>query len=144
MSPAPHILIADGARGNGVQNFGLRVQNCTKWVQNYDPISYVETAFGGLHVTSPPPYLNCRLRKMEWCTKFATQCTKLYKIMIYFSFSKSVFGGAGDMYLLKTTPGGSRSVRFTNTIEPGGQNCSIVSIIYSRNSRKSKMFNQNF
>ncbi len=53
-------LNTDSARRKGVQNLVLDVQNCTKWVQNYDPVFYVETAFGGLlHVTSHPN-LNCR------------------------------------------------------------------------------------
>ncbi len=48
MSPGlSQILIADSTRGNGVQNFGIGVDNCTKLVQNYDPAFYVETAFGG-------------------------------------------------------------------------------------------------
>ncbi len=53
ISPAPQIWIAHSTRRNGVQNLGLDIQNCTNWVQNYDPVFYVETALGGLHVTSP-------------------------------------------------------------------------------------------
>ncbi len=36
---------------------GLGVQNCTKWVQNYEPVFYVETAFGGGGCMSPAPQI---------------------------------------------------------------------------------------
>ncbi len=55
----------------------------------------------GLHFTSPPN-LNCRWRKREWCTKFGTRCTKLYKISTKFWYtfrSRNPFWVAGDMYL---------------------------------------------
>jgi len=39
MTPAPSNFIrACTAEGDGVQNLGLVVQNCTKWVQNYGTI----------------------------------------------------------------------------------------------------------
>ncbi len=69
-------------RRKGVQNLGFAVQNCTKWVQHYDPVFYVEVAWGGggwLHVSNFLNF-NCGWRKKEGCTKFATWCTKLYKI----------------------------------------------------------------
>ncbi len=43
----PQIWIADSGRRKGLQNLALGVQNCTKWVQNYDPVFYVKTALGG-------------------------------------------------------------------------------------------------
>ncbi len=59
MSPAPQISIANSARGNGVQNFVLGVQNCTKRVQNYDPPFYIKTASEGCISPPPPQNLNC-------------------------------------------------------------------------------------
>ncbi len=50
----PKFEFADSARGNGAQNLGLDVQNCTKWVQNYDPVFCVETALGGAACHQPP------------------------------------------------------------------------------------------
>ncbi len=43
----PQIWITDSTRGNGVQNFGLDVQNCTKLVQNYDILFVLEIRFKG-------------------------------------------------------------------------------------------------
>ncbi len=56
MSP-PQIWIADSGRRKGVQNLGLGVQNCTKWVRNYDPVFYVKTAFVGGRCMSPTPQI---------------------------------------------------------------------------------------
>ncbi len=75
----PKIWIADSGRRKGVQNLGLGVQNCTKWVQNYDPVFYVEDAFRGLH-GSNPPNLNYGYHKKGGCTEFGTRRPKLYKM----------------------------------------------------------------
>ncbi len=48
MFPDPHskIWIADSARKKGVQNLGLGVQNCIKWVQNFDILFVLEIRLG--------------------------------------------------------------------------------------------------
>ncbi len=92
----PHIWIADSAIGNGVQNLWLDIQNCTKWVQNYDPVFYVETAFVGAACHQPHKFeLPIEQEGMVykiWDSVYKIVQNK-YKIMLYFSFSKSVFGG---------------------------------------------------
>ncbi len=84
------------------ENLGLCVQYCTKWVQSYDPLFYVETALGGgLHVSDPQIWIadsGKRVYKI-WNLVYKIVQNK-YKIMIYFSLSKSVLGGAGDMHFL--------------------------------------------
>ncbi len=109
MSPASKIWIADSARKKGVQNLGfgvknfglgvpdlvLGVQSCTKWVQNYDPFFYVETAFGGLHVTSPLKF-ELPIAQDGMVYKIWTRCTKLYKIStkLWYTFrSRNPFWG---------------------------------------------------
>ncbi len=92
----PQIWIADNARRNGVQNLGLGVQNRAKRVQNYDPVFYVETTFGGLHVTSPLKF-ELPIAQEGMVYKIWDSVCKIvqnkYKVVIYFSFSKSVLGG---------------------------------------------------
>ncbi len=72
-NPHSKIWIADSARRKNVLNFGRCVQNCTKWVQNYDPVFYLETAFrgGGLHVTRPQIWIadSARRNGVQNCTK---------------------------------------------------------------------------
>ncbi len=80
MSLTHQIWIADSARMKGVQNLGLGVQKCTKWVQNYDPVFYPETAFREAAWYQPRPNLNCGQRKKEGCTKFGTWCIKFFKM----------------------------------------------------------------
>ncbi len=70
------------------------VQNGYK---NYDPVFYVETAFGGgLHVTSPQKF-ELLIAQEGMVYKIWDSVYKIvqnkYKIMIFFSFSKSVLGG---------------------------------------------------
>ncbi len=57
-------------------------------MQNYDPVFYVETAFRGLHVTTPKFELPIAQEGMVYKI-----VQSKYKIMIYFSFSKSVLVG---------------------------------------------------
>ncbi len=58
---------------------------------------------GGLHVTSPPkfelPIAQEGVMYKIWDSMYKIVQNK-YKIMVYFSFSKSVWGG-GDMHLKK-------------------------------------------
>ncbi len=77
---APQIWIAESARRKDVENLGLDVQNCAKWVQNYDPVFYVETAFGGgMHVSAPTPKFKLWLAEEERMYKIVQN---EYKIMI--------------------------------------------------------------
>ncbi len=55
---SPQIWIAESAKRKVVQNLGLGVQNCTKWIQYYDLFLYVETALWG-YACHQPPNLNC-------------------------------------------------------------------------------------
>ncbi len=76
-----------------------------KIVQNDDPVSYVENAFGVTHVTSPIPKFQLPIVQEGMVYKIWDSVYKIvqnkYKIMIYFSFLKSVLWvGACDMYLL--------------------------------------------
>ncbi len=107
MSPAPQIWIADSARRNGVQNLRLDVQNCTKWVQNYDPVFYVETAFGGAACHQPPKF-ELLIAQEGMVYKIWDLVYKIvqnkYRIMIHFSFSKSVLGGRW-LHLLSSSLG---------------------------------------
>ncbi len=95
MLPAPQIWIADRARRTGVQNIGLRVQNCTKWVQNYDPVFLCWNCIGGAACHQPPKFeLLIAQEGMVykiWYSVYKIVQNK-YKIIIYFSFSKSVLG----------------------------------------------------
>ncbi len=67
-----------------------------KIVQNYDPVFYVEIAFGGSACHKPPKFeLSLAQEGMVykiWDSVYKIVQNK-YKIMIYFSFSKSVLGG---------------------------------------------------
>ncbi len=85
MSPILQIWIADSGRRNGVQNLALGVQN-------YEIVFYLETSFGGLQVTSFQIWIaDSAQRKGITIFDLVYKIVQNdYKIMIYFSFSKSV------------------------------------------------------
>ncbi len=54
--PHSKIWISDRARRKCVQNSGLGVQNRSKYVQNYNPVFYFETAFRGTAYHQPSKF----------------------------------------------------------------------------------------
>ncbi len=100
----PQIWIAHSARRNGVYNLELDVQNCTKWVQNYDLVLYVETAFGAVAVCHQPPKFELSIAQEGVVYKIWDSVYKIwdsvykivqneYKIMIQFFMFKLHLGG---------------------------------------------------
>ncbi len=79
MSPTHQIWIADSGRKG--------VQNCTKWVQNYDPVFYLETAFRRATCLQPSK-LELRITEEGRVYKIWDFMYKIvlneYKIMIQF------------------------------------------------------------
>ncbi len=69
-----------------------------KIVQNYDPVFYVEITFEGAACHQPPkfqlPIAQEGMVYTIWDSVYKIVQNK-YKIMIYFSFSKSVLVGGG-------------------------------------------------
>ncbi len=88
MSPTPQILIADSSRRKGVQNLGLSVQN-------YNLVFYIETAFGGTACHQPSQIWIADSARRNGVQNLGLGVQNKHKIMIYFSFSKSVGGGGG-------------------------------------------------
>ncbi len=105
ISPAPQMWIADSARRKDVQNLGLGVQNCTKWVQNYDTVFYVETAFGGCMSPTPTPKFKLLLAEGGRIYKiFGAWCTKLYKMSTKLWYSFLCWNGIWGMHVSHPHP----------------------------------------
>ncbi len=105
ISPTLQIWIADSGRKKSVQNtkFGTW---CTKWVQNYNPVFYVGTAFGrggGCISQAPQIWIADSARKKVY--KIWDLVNKIvqieYKIMIHFFYVESRFGAAACQQPLK-------------------------------------------